>query len=410
MNKVNLHTMQQLQWRVMALQFFLFFIFCVGFFIVFQSKTFAFGAPTRCSGTPATFSTTYVKQLLPLPNESICSQTQTGTCGRSYYCVVPKKIVMHTTWGSGDANGIYQYFSSGAEYRGVGSHFVIGKDGKTIQMVEMLKDKVEYAQAVGSYSDHISIELVHTGNYGSKWEMPTAQYQAAQRLVASLMRVYSIPIGTVESSWVSSYSGVNPHATPGIYGHYQLNPFWVGDPGSGWLGDFRADMKTFTAQSTNPTQTPVPTRPQATPTPANRADLVVTSLRLTDSAGNVKTSFRVNERIYVKVTLKNQGTAVGTSSSDYTYSQIYSHKPSTVTYNTVSDKNISLKNGEFGVEYYRTYNSYAGSSTVQYFPQNKSWTMSSPGTYTARAFINFNKNVAESNFDNNQTITTYTVN
>lgn len=202
------------------------------------------GAPTLCSGNPVSFSNV-TKKLLPLPNEkTACSQSVTGACGRPGKCVEkPTRIVLHTTGGGAMANDIYNYFANSPDGRGVGSHFVIGKDGETLQLVEMLDEKAEVAYAVAGYSDHISIEIVHSGVYGSKNEVPPAQYQATLNLVRALMSQYKIPIGNLDYDWRAPNDAPTSQATSGVYGHYQLNPQSRGDPGSGLQRDIKNELR-----------------------------------------------------------------------------------------------------------------------------------------------------------------------
>ncbi len=201
------------------------------------------GTPTICSGTPVSFGVP--KKFLPLPNENpICLQTVTTTCGRPGTCASnPSKIVLHTTSGDLDAEGTYQYFANGSDNRGVGAHFIIGKDGQALQIVETLDQKVEVAWAVAGYSDHISIEIVQNGVYNNKTEVPLAQYQAIIKLVKDLMKQYNIPVGNLEYNWQAPSDAPTSQATPGVYGHYQLNPQSRADPGAGFLRDIRQDLK-----------------------------------------------------------------------------------------------------------------------------------------------------------------------
>lgn len=204
------------------------------------------GAPSQCSGAPVNLG--YTKKLLPLPTEGKCSQTQTGACGRPGTCAVPAKIVLHTTAGALTADDLYNYFAAGSPsgegyFRGVGSHFVVGNDGKILQMVESFDNKIEVAWAVANYSDHISIEMGYGGVYNNRGEVPPAQYNATLGLVKNLMKTYNIPLGNLEYNWSASSDSPTSQATPGVYGHYQLNPQTRTDPGSGLMRDFREDLK-----------------------------------------------------------------------------------------------------------------------------------------------------------------------
>lgn len=141
---------------------------------------------------------------------------------------------------------------------------------------------------------------------------------------------------------------------------------------------------------------------------AGETDLVVTSLQLTDAGGNVKTKFFVNEDIYVRITLKNNG-AGSVSQDGSTYTVIYGSRSSTPDFNSLTGTYITMKNGEFGTGSSGQYSSIYGSTTENRFPNGKSWRYSTPGTYTARAFINYNKFVTEGNYTNNQLTVNYTV-
>ncbi len=142
---------------------------------------------------------------------------------------------------------------------------------------------------------------------------------------------------------------------------------------------------------------------------AGNADLVVESLQLTDAGGNVRTSFMVNEDIYVRIRLKNAGGEKGVSSDGSTHTVIYANRSSKPDFNSLTGTYITMKNGEFGAGSNNLYESIYGSPSENRFPTNKSWRLSTPGSYTARAFINFNKFVTESNYDNNHLTVSYSV-
>lgn len=208
---------------------------------LFFSITFLLGAviadaagPSPCipPADQVTFSGVQ-KQLLPLPNECPVSGDEGKFCGRGEHysgqyapspqCAVPTQIVMHTTHGHLTAESLFDYFNRGSEGRGVGSHFGIGQDGKIIQMVEMGKNRVEYAQTVGPIDDHISIEMAAPGNYGSIAQQPAGQYQSSLKLVKALMKQYNI--------------GPNRVVSHGSLGG------GAGDPGEGWMTEFRNALK-----------------------------------------------------------------------------------------------------------------------------------------------------------------------
>jgi hypothetical protein len=142
---------------------------------------------------------------------------------------------------------------------------------------------------------------------------------------------------------------------------------------------------------------------------AGGADLIVESLQLVDAGGNTRTTFYAGEDIFVRVKLKNQGDASGQSSDGFTYTEIYDNNASVVAPNTPSDVNVSLKNGEFGTGFSKEYQSTIGGPNRGNFNDKFSWRRNTPGTFTARAFINYNHNVQETNYDNNQLAVQYTV-
>lgn len=142
---------------------------------------------------------------------------------------------------------------------------------------------------------------------------------------------------------------------------------------------------------------------------AGDADLVVTGLQLTDAGGNVRTQFGVNEDIYVRVTLKNQGTGIGTSTDGRTYTQFYANKKDPVAPNEPSDVGITLRNGEFNAGFEKTYESRWNGLNDSYYTDQIYFSQSKGGTYHARVFINYDGKVSESDLTNNQMELTYTV-
>lgn len=237
--------------ELILLPFLFTFTFLVGLFALSLFRVApveAAGGPSPCIKDPIDLG--YEKRLLPLPSEckgyDYCGrgEQKDGEYAPSPACVTPKKIVMHTTWDSSTTvDQVYNYFAGGSEGRHVGAHFVIDKSGKVLQMVEMGKTQVEYAQAVGPTQDHISIEMTNSGNYNSKSEMPPAQYQAALKLVKTLMDTYHIPLSTDDNNARYGY----PSPVTGVFGHYNFyGP--AGDPGVGWMKDFRADLPSATGQ------------------------------------------------------------------------------------------------------------------------------------------------------------------
>lgn len=196
----------------------------------------ATGDPTRCPGTVVSFGV--LKQLLPIK--------PSPQSGRDGSCITPHTIVMHITQtGYTTAQQTYNDFYNNYDGRGAASHFVIGKTGDTIQMVESLDKTFEYAAAVGGYGDDISIELTSLNILNGKNDIPQAEYNAALTLVQALMKQYNIPLGPHDYTWLDTQfpDGGDPNLAPGIYGHYQLNlPPRRTDPGEGFMRDFRQDL------------------------------------------------------------------------------------------------------------------------------------------------------------------------
>lgn len=145
------------------------------------------------------------------------------------------------------------------------------------------------------------------------------------------------------------------------------------------------------------------------PNAATQPDLIVQNLQLVDAGGNTRTTFAPNEDIYVKITLRNQGGATGTSQDGRTRTQIYSDSSSPVPINTPSDVQVTMSNGEFGAGSTISYTSIFTDKQNAAFNGKKSWKKSTSKTYTARAFVNFNNFVTESNTQNNQATIQYTI-
>lgn len=164
-----------------------------------------------------------------------------------------------------------------------------------------------------------------------------------------------------------------------------------------------------------PTPTPTPTRtPTPTPTPTPRlvsgSDLIVTSFQLTDSLGSVKTAFKVNEPIYVKVAFKNQGVLAVSSPDGMTYSTFYKNKSTTASINSASDPvNFYIAGENLASNTSIEYGSFPSHLKISNFNGIRSWSMPSVGTYTARVFVDYDGRITESSNSNNQATVKYTV-
>lgn len=169
------------------------------------------GGDADCSGTRICLPGVPKKLLPKIP------EARPGYCGDKV-----DLIVMHTTHGGEQgAMDLWNYFASGSRY--ASTQLVVGRDGSMLQMLDLFSDKSEVGHAVGGANDRsISIELNNPGNYSSKAQVPTEQYQNALRLVKTLMQTYNVPI-----------SGVVSHGSLGG---------GAGDPGDGFMRDFVADL------------------------------------------------------------------------------------------------------------------------------------------------------------------------
>lgn len=213
------------------------------FFFLTAVPVFAAGQPSTCEGTPVSFPSVE-KRFVPLG----------GGYGRPGDCVIPTKIIMHTTISSMNEDDTYAYFASGSEGRGVNTHFIIGNTGKVIQTVETLQKTVEVSYGIAGYNQEaISIELTYNGVYHDKLSVPTLQYAAAQNLVTALMKQYNIPLSNLGYDWKSTSDAHNAQSGAGIFGHYQLNPETRQDPGVEFLKAFLVDLKSGVTTSSAPT-------------------------------------------------------------------------------------------------------------------------------------------------------------
>ena len=162
----------------------------------------------------------------------------------------------------------------------------------------------------------------------------------------------------------------------------------------------------------SPTATPTPL-PTATPNPT-QGDLTITKLELTNQAGQVKTSFATNEKIYVRVTVKNNSNAtIANNPAVKTY--IYKKAPNPIPFNSPLPEGVAeyieLTHGAFTANSEYRYESYpTGQYSSSFTQTHNSFYHTVPGAYTTRAFINPNKVYTESDFSNNQPLSvTYTI-
>ena len=146
---------------------------------------------------------------------------------------------------------------------------------------------------------------------------------------------------------------------------------------------------------------------------ASGADLIVPSFSLMDSSGHVKTTFAPNEPIYVKFSIKNQGSSTAFNkytSSGNIWTQVYKNKPAGVASSTQSDTYMWIRNSNYiKAGQIISYNSTNSGTNTASFEGDNSWKMVTPGTYTARVFVNFDGLADESIRSNNQVAISYTI-
>lgn len=143
------------------------------------------------------------------------------------------------------------------------------------------------------------------------------------------------------------------------------------------------------------------------------ADLTVTNLQLTDVNGTVKTNFALNERIYIRVTIKNIGIQTTLATGDNRiYHTYYQNQPNTIATCAVpSDpRNFYSHSGtNFTANSEYVYESFPGGIKEAQFPDVKSFTQSAIGTYAMRVYVDYDCRVPESNQNNNQRVLSYSV-
>lgn len=137
-------------------------------------------------------------------------------------------------------------------------------------------------------------------------------------------------------------------------------------------------------------------------------DLVIDSFILTDASGTAKTTFTEGEPIYPKVILHNIGGLGVDTPTNSTLTEFYADAPGSLPKSTPSDVNVYLKNGEFPAEFSKEYAASPVGQNNSFYQGAKSWTKTA-GTYTARAFIDYDYAGVESSYANNQVVMTYTV-
>lgn len=140
-------------------------------------------------------------------------------------------------------------------------------------------------------------------------------------------------------------------------------------------------------------------------------DLKPTSLQLTDVNGTPKSTFQVGEAIYVSVTIQNAGGQSPDPGDKSTYETFYKNRASQVTGCNISSDpgNFYLQNGLFSAQQTNTWQSFPGGRKDYLFPGVRSWKMTTPGTYKAWVYVDYDCRISESNESNNQISTSYTI-
>lgn len=143
-------------------------------------------------------------------------------------------------------------------------------------------------------------------------------------------------------------------------------------------------------------------------------DLVIDNFELTDSNGVTRTQFSPNQQIFPKITIRNAGgsTAINRDSGDrHTYTQFYKNKPAEVAQDLAGDTNVDLRSGEFGRGASYTYYCRPDEPTnrCSAYTDEQYWQMPTRGRYTARAYVNYNRDVVEGRYSNNQFPLEYSV-
>ncbi|MDP3941049.1 MAG: hypothetical protein Q8Q49_01940, partial [bacterium] len=126
-----------------------------------------------------------------------------------------------------------------------------------------------------------------------------------------------------------------------------------------------------------PPPTATPTR-TPTPSPTPRPDLAVSSFKLVGADGKEKAIdpfhwdlplFYTGEDVCPVVTLRNLSITPSVSSTNYTWTAFYSDGSGTTppAFNTESDVDIYLKNGQFGSKFSKTYAAYDTGTNNTYY-------------------------------------------
>jgi hypothetical protein len=198
------------------------------------------------------------------------------------------------------------------------------------------------------------------------------------------------------------------YTTDGCY--YDYGTTSDGGYGDGGYGDGGYGDSSYAPPPTNtPTRTP-------TPTPTPRPDLAVANFKLVGSDGKDKAidplhwslpHFYTGEDVCPYVTLKNISNTDSVSSTGNTWTAFYSNGSSSTApaYNTASDVDVYLKNGQFTGKYSKTYNA-AGTNSSYYTYKTgsnggaKCWPAAAGRNY-AWVYMNYDHKASDLGYGNN---------
>jgi hypothetical protein len=214
-------------------------------FVIFGFIQTPFSYAQDCAGTPVTFLNAQLKPL-PLGEQY----------GRPGTCIIPTKIVLHTTDGGPEKVGqtmdqLYNDLAnSNTNKGGVSVNFLVDEKGNIMQLVPMYQSTSETTRGVANYNndahnEQISIEMMSPQPFAAKSDVPKAQYDATIALIQALMKQYNIPLGDHDASWTAPSDSYTADSGSGVFGHYQLNPQSKPDPGVNFMPVVRADLLTL---------------------------------------------------------------------------------------------------------------------------------------------------------------------
>lgn len=133
---------------------------------------------------------------------------------------------------------------------------------------------------------------------------------------------------------------------------------------------------------------------------------------LRDSNGQLKGTadnpFFVGEPVYPVTYISNIGSGPANSADGKTYTRFYRDEPNTLPPNQYSSVQIISNIFEPGWRIRYSCAPFSSNNCASFSP-NSYWNPTTAGTFTARAYVNFNESNAETNYSNNQMTRTYTV-